>query len=467
MALDDIHFQPLMTVAKHIQNRDISPVEVTAAILSRIETHNPALNAYTTVTADLALAQARQAETEIGKGMYRGPMHGIPIAVKDLCFTKGITTTGGMTIHADFKPDHDATVVSKLADAGSVLLGKLHMTEGATLEHHPELPEPVNPWKSDLWTGVSSSGSGVSAAAGLAYATIGSDTGGSIRFPSACNGLTGVKPTWGLISRFGIFDLAATFDHLGPMARSAADAAAMLQTLAGWDAKDSTTLTGPVPDYLGALDGVYGARGVRIGLDWDYVATDADPVTIGFIEDAIAVLSDIGGLTREVKFPSTDPMLAYTMPMTMAETAAHHDQTYPSQADRYGPSFASMIETGRTADPVLIGHGIIERQKFRGAVVAMFEEIDVFIMPVFRTGTPTWSEVRAAVAEDFSIIGKFTSPFNATGIPTVTLPCGYTEDGRPVAFQLAGTHGSEAMLLKVAHAFQQATDWHTKRPPGF
>ena len=467
MALDDIHFQPLMTLAKHIENRDISPVEVTEAILSRIETNNPSLHAYTTVTADLAVAQAKQAETEIGKGMYRGPLHGIPIAVKDLCFTKGITTTGGMTIHADFKPDHDATVVSKLANAGSVLLGKLHMTEGATLEHHPELPEPVNPWKSDLWTGVSSSGSGVAAAAGLAYATIGSDTGGSIRFPSACHGLTGVKPTWGLISRFGIFDLAATFDHLGPMARSAADAAAMLQTLAGWDAKDTTTLPGAVPDYLGALDGVHGARGVHIGLDWDYVATDADPVTIGFIEDAVRVLSDIGALTRPVKFPSTDPLLAYTMPMTMAETAAHHDKTYPSQADRYGPSFTSMIETGRNADPVLIGHGMVERQKFRGAMVSMFEEIDVFVMPVFRKGTPTWSEVRAAVAEDFSIIGKFTSPFNATGTPTVTLPCGYTADGRPVAFQLAGTHGSEALLLKVAHAYQQATDWHTRPPPGF
>ncbi|KAA0685079.1 amidase [Neorhizobium sp. P12A] len=466
MSLDDIHYQPLTVVAERIRKRDISPVEVTEAILSRIQKLDPGLKAYTTVTADLAMKQARTAEAEITKGIYRGPMHGVPIAVKDLCFTKGITTTGGMTIYADFKPDHDATVVTKLAEAGAVLLGKLHMTEGATLEHHPDMPEPVNPWKSDLWTGVSSSGSGVSTAAGMAYAAIGSDTGGSIRFPSACNGLTGVKPTWGRISRYGIFDLAATFDHLGPMARSAADAAAMLQALAGWDAKDTTSLPTPVPNYLDELDGVYGARGVKLGVDWDYVADDADPLTIGLIKDAIATLGEIGALTQEVKFPSTDMLLKYAMPMTMAEMAAHHDKTYPSQKEKYGHWITTGMETGRNANPVDIGKGIIERYKFRGAVVSMFTDIDVFIMPVFRLGTPTWTEVRAAVAEDFNIIGKFTSPFNASGIPTVTLPCGFTADGRPVALQLAGVHGSEAMLLKVAHAYQQATDWHTRRPPG-
>jgi amidase len=467
MSLDDIHYQPLTTVAKHIERGDISPVEVTKAILTRIETYDQTLKSYTTVTADLALEQAKKAEVEIMKGIYRGTMHGIPIAVKDLCFTKGITTTGGMALYADFKPDHDATVVTKLAAAGAVLLGKLHMTEGAMLEHHPEMPEPVNPWKTDLWTGVSSSGSGVSTAAGLTYAAIGSDTGGSIRFPTACNGLTGVKPTWGLISRYGIFDLAATFDHLGPMARSAADAAAMLQSLAGWDGKDSTSLPAAVPNYLGELDGVYGARGVRIGLDWDYIATDADPVTVGFIKDAVAVLDEIGAITQEVKFPSVDNLLKYAMAMTMAETAAHHEATYPSQADKYGPAVRTMIDMGLQANPVEIGKGIIERRKFRGAVIRMFEDVDVFLMPVFKLGTPTWTEVRAAVAKNFNTIGKFTSPFNATGTPTVTLPCGYTADGRPVGMQLAGAPGSEALLLKVAHAYQQATDWHTRRPPGF
>lgn len=464
MSLDDIHYQPLTTVAKHIENGDISPVEVTNALLSRIEDLDQSLKSYTTVTADLALKQAREAEAEIFAGRYRGTLHGIPIAVKDLCFTKGITTTGGMTIYSDFKPDHDATVVKRLADAGSVLLGKLHMTEGATLEHHPDLPEPVNPWKSDLWTGVSSSGSGVATAAGMTYAAIGSDTGGSIRFPSACNGLTGVKPTWGLVSRYGIFDLAATFDHLGPMARAAADAAAMLQCLAGWDKNDPTSLTAPIPNYLDALDGIYGARGVRMGLDWDYALTDADPVVAGFVKDAADVLTDLGALPRQVNFPPQEEVEKYFMLLAMAEMAAVHEATYPSQADRYGPWNRTGLDAGLNATPIELSKGMIERQKFRGAVSALFRDIDIFIMPVFHLGTPTWTEVRAKMAEDFSIVGKFTSPFNATGIPTVTLPCGFTEDNRPVAFQIAGPHGSEATLLKVAHAYQQATDWHTRHP---
>ena len=465
--LDDIHYQPLTKVAKHIEAGEISPVEVTEALLSRIEAKDGALKSYTTVTAELALFQAKRAEDEIKKGGYRGPMHGIPIAVKDLCYTKGIKTTGGMAIYEDFKPDYNATVVDKLEQAGAVLLGKLHMTEGATLEHHPEMPEPRNPWKEDLWTGVSSSGSGIAPAAGMAYATIGSDTGGSIRFPSAANGLTGVKPTWGRISRYGIFDLAATYDHLGPMARSAADAAAMLEALAGHDPKDTTSLPSPVPRYLDELDGVYGAKGMKIGLDWDYVSTDADPVTVGLVKDAVDVLVDLGSVTRDVKFPSIDALLEYSMAMTMAEMAAHHEKTYPSQANRYGEWIRQGMEKGLSAKSIDIGKGIIERQKFRGAVVSFFKDVDALVIPVFQKGTPTWTEVRDLNANNINALMRFTSPFNATGVPTVTLPCGFTADGRPVAFQLVGPHESEATLLKIAHAYQQVTDWHTRRPPGY
>ncbi len=463
MSITDIHYQPLTKVAEHIKSGAISPVEVTEAILNRIEALDPGLRSYTTVTPELAMAQAKAAEAEIRAGRYRGPLHGIPLAVKDLCFTKGITTTAGMSIHRDFKPGYDATVVTKLAEAGSVLLGKLHMTEGATLEHHPEFPEPVNPWKSDVWVGVSSSGSGVATAAGLTYCSIGSDTGGSIRFPSACNSLTGVKPTWGLISRYGIFDLAATYDHLGPMARSAADAAAMLQALAGWDPNDTTTLPDPVPDYLGGLKGIYGATGVKIGLDWDHVGEGCEPQTLAALKDAVKVLESLGAETRPVTFPSQEALLRYTMPLTIGELLAAHIETYPSRADEYGPAIKQMMQVANVT-PAETGQGNVERRKFRGAVIKLFTEIDIFVMPVFRLGTPTWSEMRAQVAEDFNNIGKFTSPFNATGTPTITLPCGFTADGRPIAFQLAGAPGSEALLLKVADAYQQATDWHTRHP---
>jgi amidase len=463
----DVHYQPLTKVAKRIETGELSPVALTEALLSRIEEKDGALKSYTTVTAELALFQAKRAEDEIKQGGYRGPMHGIPVAVKDLCFTKGIKTTGGMAIYEDFKPDHNATVIDRLEQAGAVLLGKLHMTEAATMEHHPEMPEPRNPWKEDLWTGVSSSGSGIAPAAGMAYASIGSDTGGSIRFPAAANGLTGVKPTWGRISRYGIFDLAATYDHLGPMARSAADAAAMLEALAGHDPKDTTSLPSPVPRYLDALEGVYGAKGMKIGLDWDYVATDADPVTVGLVKDAVEVLEDLGAVTQAVKFPSIDGLLEHSMEMTMAEMAAHHEKTYPSQANRYGEWIRQGMEKGLNAKAIDIGKGIIERQKFRGAAVSFFKEIDALVIPVFQKGTPTWTEVRELSVNNMNAMMRFTSPFNATGMPTVTLPCGFTEDGRPVAFQLVGAHESEATLLKIAHAYQQVTDWHTRRPPGY
>jgi len=467
LALDTIHYQPMTVIGPAIQSGALTSAELTETMLARIEALDGGLKSYTTVTADLAREQAARADAELKQGKYRSPMHGIPIAVKDLCFTKGIKTTGGMTIYGDFKPDHDATVVTRLEQAGAVLLGKLHMTEGAVLEHHPELPEPVNPWMHDLWTGVSSSGSGIAPAAGLAFGSIGSDTGGSIRWPSACNGLTGVKPTWGRVSRYGIFDLCATFDHLGPMTRSAADSAIMLKVLAGYDPKDTTSLPTPVPDYFGELDGPDGARGVIIGVDWDFVSEDADPVTLALLKEAVVVLSDLGALARPAKFPDPTALFATTMHLMMAECAAAHADTYPSQASKYGPSLAGMIEMGRSATPVEIGKANIVRQQFRGGVMSLFDEIDVLVVPAFKKMTPTWGEARSAAASDMTGFMRFTVPFDASGSPTVSLPCGYSDDGRPVGIQLVGAHGSEALLLKVAHAYQQVTDFHLRHPPNF
>ena len=465
MDLETIHYQPMSAVSGAIKRGDVSPVALTETMLKRIEALDGGLKSYTTVTTDLAMQQAERAESELKQGKYRGPMHGMPIAVKDLCFTKGIKTTAGMTIHEDFVPDYDATVVTKLDQAGAVLLGKLHMTEGATMEHHPDMPEPVNPWKADLWTGVSSSGSGVAPATGMTFGSIGSDTGGSIRFPSACNALTGVKPTWGRVSRYGIFDLAATFDHLGPMTRSAADSAIMLKVLAGHDPKDPTSLSIPVPDYYDELDGPDGARGVLIGLDWDYIGDGAEPVTMAAMEEVAAVLADLGAITRPVKFPDLKPLFANTMGLSSAEIAAAHADTFPSQANRYGESLRNMLEKAHKLDPVAIGKSNITRHKFRGAVAAMFSEVEMIIAPVFRKGTPTWAEARDWNKNSIEDLMRFTMPFDASGSPTVTLPCGYTEDGRPIAFQLIGAHGSEALLLKVAHAYQQVTDFHLRRPP--
>jgi amidase len=460
------HFQALTALSADIRARKVSPVEVAKAMLDRIERLDGDLASYTTVTPDLALAQARAAEAEIMAGRWRGPLHGVPLAVKDLCFTKGVPTTAGMSIHRDFVPDFDGTVVKRLAEAGSVLLGKLHMTEGACLEHHPEFPRPTNPWGAEIWTGVSSSGSGVSVAAGLAHCSIGSDTGGSIRFPTACCGLTGVKPTWGLVSRHGIFDLAESYDHLGPMARSAADCAAMLGAIAGADPDDPTTLTAPVPDYMAALaEGVWGARGVRIGIDRDFVGEGADPETIGLIEAALAALAEIGAAVRPVGFPDPGALYGLALEAIMAELAHAHRETYPAMKDRYGPWTGGGCETGLAAKPVTLAAATIERGKFRGRVARLFETVDLIVLPVYRDGTPSWDEVKAQTATDMDGFMRFTVPLNATGSPSVTLPCGFSASGRPVGFQLVGPHLSEALLLKVAHAYQQATDWHLRRPP--
>lgn len=459
-----VHYQSITELAEGLKSGAVTSLGVTQALLTRIETLDPALKSYATVTAALALAQAERADAEISAGRYRGPLHGVPIAVKDLCYTKDILTTAGMALRKDFVPDHDSTVVARFAMAGAVLLGKLHMTEGATLEHHPEMPQPVNPWREDLWTGVSSSGSGVATAAGLCFASLGSDTGGSIRFPSASNGVTGLKPTWGRVSRYGICDLAATFDTIGPMARSAADCAAVMGVIAGYDGHDATSLSVPVPDYLGALKGVAGARDAVVGVDWGYVEAGTDDETLAATKAAVSMLSDLGARVVEVKFPDTTALFERLLASQLAEIALAHKDTFPSQADRYGPWLRDGLEKGNACDPLELARAAFARDAFKGALALAMAPLDALVMPVNKKGTPTWDEVREQVANDMSGFMRFTSAFNASGSPTVTAPCGFSGDGRPIGFQLVGKHCTEDRLLKIAHAFQMATDWHLLRP---
>src|SRR5262245_6425030 len=348
MTSDELCYLELVEVGRRIQVSQLSSVEVTKAVLERIVRLDPRFRAYATLTPDLALAQAREADQEISRGTLRGPLHGVPIAVKDLCHTKGIPTAAGMPIHKDYRPDRDATVVARLRAAGAVLLGKLQLTEGAFGAHHPTIDPPVNPWSAAHWTGVSSSGSGVATAAGLCYGSLGSDTGGSIRFPSTMNGVTGLKPTWGRVSRAGVFALAESMDHIGPMTRSAADAAAMLRAIAGADADDATTSHEPVPDYLGVID--QGLREVRIGIDRALIATGADADMVRATEEAARVLAQIGAKILEVSFPSPDAVVRDWIPLCAVEAAVAHEATYPSRAAEYGPLLAGLLETGRNLD---------------------------------------------------------------------------------------------------------------------
>ena len=466
MTEDELCNLDLIEAGRLVQRRDLSCVELTQAQLRRIERLDGRLRSYATVTADAALAQARQADEEIRSRAIRGPLHGVPVAVKDLCNTEGIATAAGMAIHKRHIPERDATVVARLKASGAVLLGKLQMTEGAMSTHHPSIPPPVNPWGEALWPGVSSSGSGVATAACLCFGSLGSDTLGSIRFPSTMNGVTGLKPTWGRVSRAGVFPLAESLDHIGPMTRNAADAAAMLGAIAGLDADDPTALQAPVPDYLDGIDG--GVRGLRVGIDRALNAAGTDEDTVRASDAACAVLSRLGAGVRDVAFPSPDDVARDAVLLCAIEAAAAHEATYPARASEYGPVFAAFLDTGRNVDASTVVKIRKRRAEFSGRVAALFKEIDVLIVPALNRAGLTLAELSPNAANPAQArLGRvrFTAPFDMTGSPALVLPGGRTAQGLPVGFQMVGRHLEEALLLRAGHAFQQATEWHRRRPP--
>jgi amidase len=465
MSLPDLPYASIAELGAAYRARTLSPVEVTQAMLDRIARLEPQLHAYVTVTPEIALGQARRAEAEFGRGEFRGPMQGVPVGIKDLCETKGVATTWGTKILADYVPTKDCTVVTKLFDAGAIMLGKLKMTEGAYSVHHPEVVAPINPWHADHWPGVSSSGSGVAPAAGLCYGAIGTDTGGSIRFPSGANGVTGLKPTWGRVSRHGVQALADSLDHLGPMTRSAADTGAMFAAMAGVDPNDPTTLEAPVPDCLAGIGA--GIAGLRIGIDPGYVYGVCEADTAKVMDDARRVLAGLGAKVVEIAMPSrTTPMYKDWAKFCAVETAVAHEPWYPARAAEYGPVLADLIEQGRRMDPLALMHVYHDRLVFQGQLRKLFQEIDVLLVPVHPFGNPSAEQLDAIFKTPDGIddVLRFTAPFDMSGSPTITLPGGFNAKGLPIGFQLVGRHLEEALLVRAAHAYQGVTDWHTRRP---
>ncbi|MDM0006242.1 amidase [Variovorax sp. J22G73] len=464
MSNNDLHYLELLEVGRLIQSRELSSVEVTKAQFARIDKLDGALKSYVRTMNDSALAEAARADAEIAKGELRGPLQGVPVGVKDLCWTQGVPTAAGMTLYKDFVPTEDGTVVRKLREAGAVILGKLQLTESAYADHHPSVSPPVNPWNAAHWPGVSSSGSGVATAAGLCYGSLGTDTGGSIRFPSAANGLTGLKPTWGRVSRYGAFELAATLDHIGPMTRSAADAGAMLGAIAGADAKDPTASLLPVPDYL--ADMAKGLAGLRVGIDTRWATEGVDAPTRAVFDAAVAAVKSLGGEVREVRFPDPTQAIEDWFPLCGMEAAVVHEETYPSRKDMYGPAVAGLVELGLAQRGVDYQKIVLRRHDFSGKVRAMFQDIDLLLIPATGIASPT-TERMAQMGVDADLMAamlRYTCPFDMTGSPTITLPGGFTPAGMPVAFQFVARHFDEALLVRAGAAFQQATDWHRKHP---
>jgi amidase len=461
---DELHYSGLVELGTRIQKRELSSVQATEAQLDRIATLDGRLKSYAHVMAASARQQAEAADKEITAGKVRGPLHGVPMAVKDLCWTSDAPTAAGMKIHRDNRSSEDATVVLKLKAAGAVILGKLQLTEGAYSDHHPEIDPPRNPWNAALWTGSSSSGSGVATAAGLCYGSLGSDTGGSIRFPSAANSLTGLKPTWGRVSRYGVFELAATLDHIGPMGRSAVDCGAMLGAIAGRDPNDPTAVLDPVPDYLANLSG--NLKGTRIGVDPRWTNEGVDAATQKVFGDAVRVAADLGAEIVEIAFPDAAAIIDDWFPLCGVETAVAHEATYPSRKSEYGPSLTGLIELGLQQSGANYQKIVLRRENFRGRVRALFEKIDLLAVPAQTFAAPTLAKM-ATLGENPELITgllRFSCPFNMTGSPSITLPGGFTEAGGPVAFQFIGRHFDEARLIGAGDAFQRVTGWHRRHP---
>jgi len=462
---DDLAYLGLIEVGDRVRRGELTSEQVTAESLTRTHRLDSKLNSFVSLLADDALQQARSADREMATGQRRGPLHGVPLAVKDLLDMAGQPTAAGSVMLQNNLAASDSTVVRKLREAGAVILGKLHTTEAALLEHHPSMARPRNPWSAEHWTGASSSGPGVAIAAGLCYGAIGTDTGGSIRTPAAANGVTGLKPTWGRVSRHGLFPLAQSLDHIGPMARSAEDVAAILQVIAGPDRKDPCALREPRVDYLGEI--TKPIDGVVIGIDYAF-ATDGVASEISrAVHEFCDVMTDLGAQIRPVTMPWDDAIDDAGLTILLAELAHAHADFFPAQASEYGPHARASIEFGRTVDAAAYIAASQRRRAFAGEMNGLFQEVDLLITPGLGIPVPSLSELEA-LASDLDAVRRslyrFTSPYNLAGVPTLSFPGGFSGNGLPLGLQLAAGRLKEDLLCRVGHAYQQVTGHHVRRP---
>ena len=462
----ELHYASLTAVARSLHAREVSPVELTLSLLDRIESLDGQLKSYVTVTADRAISAARHAEAEMMAGHYRGPLHGVPVGIKDLCYTKGVSTAAGTKVLGDFVPQFDATVVERLESAGAISLGKLALCEGAQAPYHPDLQIPVNPWDATRWSGVSSSGSGVAVAAGLCFGAIGTDTGGSIRYPSAVNGCVGLKPTYGRVSRHGVFPLAESMDHVGPMTRSVEDAAVMYEVMAGFDPRDGTSLRDavtPVRRQLGS-----GIEGLRIGFDRRYATEKVDNEVAEAVEQVIIVLQRLGAEIVEVTMPDLSDLGYIWFVLGTVEAALAHSATFPSRASEYGPGFRADLEYGLSLDATAYARAAKARSEISGRVKAMLANVDCFVCPSMSNTARTKSENPYEIDADewtrLVVNDVFSKPFNFSGVPTLSVPCGLSSEGLPISVQFVGRPLAESLIFRTGYAYERATEWHTHHP---
>jgi aspartyl-tRNA(Asn)/glutamyl-tRNA(Gln) amidotransferase subunit A len=458
----DLHWLTIDEASHLLRGRKISPVELTQVCLDRIQRFNPRLNAFITVTADAALAQAREAEAQIQKGQWRGPLHGIPLALKDIFDTAGVRTTAASALFQDRVPTEDSEVVRRLKEAGAVLLGKLNMHEfaygGSSVI---SFFGPVrNPWSTEHVAGGSSSGSAVAVAAGLCYGAIGSDTGGSIRQPSADCGTVGLKPTYGRVSTRGVIPLSWSYDHVGPITRTVKDAMLMLQVLAGYDPGDATTADVPVPDYSAAL--ARRPEALRVGVPRAHFFEKLDPEVEAAITTALSEIGKLAASIQEVEMPASNDTT-----ILRAEAYAYHFDNIKKSPELYQPETLRRI---RSAEDITTVAYIKARRKvdeYRRTISKIFGTVDVLITPTSPVPPFKIAELLANLDDLRTkeiLMLRNTRPFNILGLPTISVPCGFTKSGLPIGMQITAAPWAEANVLKLAQAYEQQTTWHSRRP---
>jgi aspartyl-tRNA(Asn)/glutamyl-tRNA(Gln) amidotransferase subunit A len=466
----DVSQLGLSEASQLVRSKKVSPVELARECLSRIERLNPKLNAFITVTADSALAEARQAEAEIQRDRWRGPLHGIPIALKDLVDTAGVRSTAASGLFKDRVPTQDAEIVRRLKAAGAVLLGKLNLHEfaygGSSAIGYFG---PVhNPWNLDYSPGGSSGGSAAAVAAQLCYGAIGSDTGGSIRQPAGYCGIVGLKPTYGRVSTSGVIPLSWSLDHLGPITRTAMDAALMLQVIAGYDPQDTTSIDVPVPDYAATI--AARTSSLRLGILRDYFYDALNPEIQAAMDAAPSVLKTLTRTQRDIAPLATDSTYSSVMDpyvtILRAEAYAYHKEYVSKSPELYQAQTLKRIQAGADITTSAYIQARRQLEQIRRSVSRVFESVDLLITPT--TCVPPFAIADLAdpntLREKELLMLRNTRPFNMIGLPTVSVPCGFTRADLPIGMQITGPPGGEATVLRLAYAYEQATEWHKRKP---
>jgi aspartyl-tRNA(Asn)/glutamyl-tRNA(Gln) amidotransferase subunit A len=461
-----IPFLSASDLSRLIESKEVSPVEATEAYLDRIDDLDFKFNSYITVMREEAMEAAREAEAAIARGNHLGPMHGVPVAVKDQFWSRGVRSTGGSRFLADFVPDEDATVITNLKKAGAIVLGKTNLTEFAVTGFSHRFSTPRNPWDLQMYTGGSSSGSGAATAAFLCASSLGEDTGGSIRFPATWCGLVGLRPSWGRVSRYGVMQGVWSMDTVGPISRTVEDAAITLGAIAGSDPKDKYTWQTPVPDYRRPLDG--DIRGLRVGVIAEQLNSDlVESETKEAVVKATAVLGELGATVEEVSLPLAITASVASSILLAVEPAFAHRDWVRDRIDDYGHDVRIQQLVGSIVPAQAYYKAQKLRSMLRDQVLEAMNRYDVLVLPT--SGRPA-----QPIEDDIPITSKETSArlpylltrlFNLSSSPAASVPCGFSAGGLPIGLQIGSRPGGEETILKVAYAYEQATPWHLERPP--